>query len=540
MATRRSGKRAARARGAQKAPAAPTPSLLRAQSMGARSQWPALIVRPNPKLRPAAACQAHWDRSAGRRRGCQCPNSAADCQEGFEALPGVPRLQQAHRARISGTMLRQLGRLRLGSLAASGAAAAAAAESGAAAGKGPQSAAAALQLLDRWQQWGGSQGGSGPRMQHTNVRHMSLWSGGGSSSSDGQQAGAADGGSSFAASAGDAASSTADVASAAGGAPGVSDLFSPAAIVAAAAGAESDVLAAAAEDSWLGTRLVQNLLVAVHDATGLAWWQSIMLTTLGMRIATLPVMIAQIKNTYRMSQVRGTAGQGRACLGTHGAAGTLLRTLLARRSVRPAAAAVAADVAVPQTCWCPACAVELRLKVQQRLGWSMKQSGLAVPALPLNGVEHSGQTPATGTPRDGGPHGADEGGAGPRQHRCSGEAALLIWRAARWHCGLVPCCVASHRTVVAAVSTAAALIGLPISRSTPINCRPSPCPRPPASPAAPCALQMQHQQRVLQVWKKYNCNPFKSLLGIFVQVRARCVGCFGGLLPRPGPPLRIA
>lgn len=201
-------------------------------------------------------------------------------------------------------MLRQLGRLRLGSLAASGAAAAAAAESGAAAGKGPQSAAAVLQLLDRWQQWGGGQGGSGPRMQHTSVRHMSLWSGGGSSSSDGQQAGAADGGSSFAASAGDAASSTADVASAAGGAPGVSDLFSPAAIVAAAAGAESDVLAAAAEDSWLGTRLVQNLLVAVHDATGLAWWQSIMLTTLGMRIATLPVMIAQIKNTYRMSQAR--------------------------------------------------------------------------------------------------------------------------------------------------------------------------------------------------------------------------------------------
>lgn len=39
---------------------------------------------------------------------------------------------------------------------------------------------------------------------------------------------------------------------------------------------------------------------------------------------------------------------------------------------------------------------------------------------------------------------------------------------------------------------------------------------------------MQHQQRVLQVWKKYNCNPFKSLLGIFVQVRARCVGCFWG------------
>ncbi|PRW56043.1 mitochondrial inner membrane OXA1 [Chlorella sorokiniana] len=203
-------------------------------------------------------------------------------------------------------MLRQLGRLRLGSLAASGAAAAAAAEGGAAASRGPQSAAAALQLLDRWQQWGGGQGGSGPRLQHTSVRHMSLWSGSGSGSSDGQQSGAApaDGGSSFAASASDVSSSTADVASAAGGAPGISDLFSPAAIVAAAAGAEGDVLAAAAEDSWLGTRLVQNLLVAVHDATGLPWWQSIMVTTLAMRVATLPVMIAQIKNTYRMSQAR--------------------------------------------------------------------------------------------------------------------------------------------------------------------------------------------------------------------------------------------
>lgn len=199
-------------------------------------------------------------------------------------------------------MLRQLGRLRLSGLAASGAAAAAAAEAGTAAGRGPQSAAAALQLLDRWQQWGSGQGGSGPRLQHTSVRHMSLWSGGGSGS-DEQQSSTLESGSSFAASAGNASSSAADVASAAGGSPGVSDLFSPAAIVAAAAGAEGDVLAAAAEDSWLGTRLVQSLLVAVHDATGLAWWQSIMLTTLGMRVATLPVMIAQVKNTYRMSLV---------------------------------------------------------------------------------------------------------------------------------------------------------------------------------------------------------------------------------------------
>jgi len=92
-------------------------------------------------------------------------------------------------------------------------------------------------------------------------------------------------------------------AGAAGGAPGMSDLFSASAIVAAAAGAESDALAAAAEDTWVGGRLVQSLLVGLHNATGLPWWQDIMLCTLGMRLATLPVMIAQIKNTYRLSQV---------------------------------------------------------------------------------------------------------------------------------------------------------------------------------------------------------------------------------------------
>lgn len=34
----------------------------------------------------------------------------------------------------------------------------------------------------------------------------------------------------------------------------------------------------------------------------------------------------------------------------------------------------------------------------------------------------------------------------------------------------------------------------------------------------PSPPQMEHQQRVMQVWAKYKCNPFKSLLGMFVQV----------------------
>lgn len=84
----------------------------------------------------------------------------------------------------------------------------------------------------------------------------------------------------------------------------MSDLLSAAAVVAAASGAEVDALAAAREEAWLGSRLVQALLCAVHGATGLPWWEDIMLCTLGMRLATLPVMISQVKNTYRLSQAR--------------------------------------------------------------------------------------------------------------------------------------------------------------------------------------------------------------------------------------------
>ncbi|KAL4457833.1 hypothetical protein ABPG75_012698 [Micractinium tetrahymenae] len=208
-----------------------------------------------------------------------------------------------------------LSRLRLGSLAAAGsqAAAAAAAEGGLGAAWAPQSAAA-LQLLDRWQQAGQGGGAGRAQQQHSAVRHFSLWPGGSGSSRDkpaapapvdsvaaaAEDLGSIDGGSSFAASAAEAAAAAGPVASS----PGMSDLFSAAAIVAAASGAEADALMAAREDAWLGSRLVQALLCAVHGATGLPWWQDIMLCTLGMRLATLPVMIAQVKNTYRLSQAR--------------------------------------------------------------------------------------------------------------------------------------------------------------------------------------------------------------------------------------------
>lgn len=218
-------------------------------------------------------------------------------------------------------MIRQsLSRLRLGSLAAaSSQAVAAAAQGSLGAAWAPQSAAA-LQLLDRWQHAGPGGGDGRAQHQHTSVRHLSFWPGGGASSRDEQAAqappdsvaaaaedlGSLEGASSIAASA-------ADTAAAAGSSTGMSDLLSAAAVVAAASGAEVDALAAAREEAWLGSRLVQALLCAVHGATGLPWWEDIMLCTLGMRLATLPVMISQVKNTYRLSQVGAGPPTGWLC-----------------------------------------------------------------------------------------------------------------------------------------------------------------------------------------------------------------------------------
>ncbi|KAI3436771.1 hypothetical protein D9Q98_006183 [Chlorella vulgaris] len=200
--------------------------------------------------------------------------------------------------------------------------AAAAAECGGSSAWAPQSAAA-LHVLESWQQHSGSsgQGGGWQQHQHLSIRSFSLWPGGGRkkeppASEDLTSAGSAGGegfGSSNAAQAAgiEATSSSAGFAADTGGglaaaasSPGVSDLFTASAIVAAAAGAEEDALAACQEDSWIGTRGIQMLLRGVHSATGLEWWQSIMLATLGMRIATLPIMLMQVKNTYRMSQAR--------------------------------------------------------------------------------------------------------------------------------------------------------------------------------------------------------------------------------------------
>ena len=83
-----------------------------------------------------------------------------------------------------------------------------------------------------------------------------------------------------------------------------SSLASPDSIVDLAAVAVRAALDAAAEGCWAPTRALQWLIETVHDTTGLPWWGSIMLTTCGIRLATFPIMLMQIKNTYRLSQAR--------------------------------------------------------------------------------------------------------------------------------------------------------------------------------------------------------------------------------------------
>lgn len=227
---------------------------------------------------------------------------------------------------------------------------------------------------------------------------MSLWS---SSSDDKAAAAQPD---SLAAGEGflDAAGGAADSVSAAAAAGTMADplgagLFSASAIVAAAAGAEGDVLAAAAEDSWLGTQLVQRLLTTIHDASGLPWWQSIVLCTLAMRLATLPVMIMQIKNTHRMSQVRtGWGGVGCGWVGAGCGRREWLLVCVQRRQA-------GGQIVQP-------CMRSLTCTAKQ---WERPDAPALPPTNPTN--------QPTGTARDGAAHGVHERGTGTRQHRRRGE-----------------------------------------------------------------------------------------------------------------------
>lgn len=82
------------------------------------------------------------------------------------------------------------------------------------------------------------------------------------------------------------------------------DLPSPDSLVDLSTAAEQAALDFALEDCWIPNRLLQHTLRTVHDVTGLDWWASIAATTASLRLATFPVMLMQIKNTYRLSACR--------------------------------------------------------------------------------------------------------------------------------------------------------------------------------------------------------------------------------------------
>lgn len=80
--------------------------------------------------------------------------------------------------------------------------------------------------------------------------------------------------------------------------------YTPDSIINVSTIAETAALDSAFEGAWLPTKALLWSLTSVHDFTGLPWWQSIMATTFFMRTMTFPVMLMQIKNTYKLSLAR--------------------------------------------------------------------------------------------------------------------------------------------------------------------------------------------------------------------------------------------
>lgn len=74
----------------------------------------------------------------------------------------------------------------------------------------------------------------------------------------------------------------------------LSQVLDPTSIVQAATLAESAAIAEAGVGLWAPTVGIQQLLVLVQSLTGLDWWASIMLTTFGVRLITLPVALFQV------------------------------------------------------------------------------------------------------------------------------------------------------------------------------------------------------------------------------------------------------
>ncbi|XP_042378866.1 mitochondrial inner membrane protein OXA1-like [Zingiber officinale] len=63
-------------------------------------------------------------------------------------------------------------------------------------------------------------------------------------------------------------------------------------------------VAAAAADSFLPVAALQHLIDAVHSFSGLNWWAAIVLTTVLIRVATIPLILNQMKSTVKLNMMR--------------------------------------------------------------------------------------------------------------------------------------------------------------------------------------------------------------------------------------------
>ncbi|KAF7822421.1 Mitochondrial inner membrane protein OXA1 [Senna tora] len=63
-------------------------------------------------------------------------------------------------------------------------------------------------------------------------------------------------------------------------------------------------VAIAAADSYLPVKVLQYAIDAVHSFTGLNWWAAIVITTVLIRCATLPLLIKQLKATSKLTLMK--------------------------------------------------------------------------------------------------------------------------------------------------------------------------------------------------------------------------------------------
>ncbi|CAH8383785.1 unnamed protein product [Eruca vesicaria subsp. sativa] len=77
-------------------------------------------------------------------------------------------------------------------------------------------------------------------------------------------------------------------------------------------------VAIAAADSVFPVAALQHLIDAVHSFTGLNWWASIVLTTVLIRGVTVPILLNQLKATYKLNLLRPQLEELRQEMGNKG------------------------------------------------------------------------------------------------------------------------------------------------------------------------------------------------------------------------------